>query len=147
MFELTELGKQHLRDHGIDTRKTNKTGSIEHQYWCKEAQRLYEKVGYSTQSEFSLGEGKAVDVVAEKDGQKIAVEIETGKSDFLGNIRKCAEGDFERLVIVATSSKVKKRIQRKITEKGIDTLPIIVVTGSEFVRQMELKSAWLEKIR
>ena len=51
------------------------------------------------------------------------------------------EGDFERIVVVATSSKIKMRIKRKITQEYLDTdaMPIVMVTGSEFVRMMKLR--------
>lgn len=39
-----------------------------------------------------------MDLVATKDGKRIAIEIETGKSDVEANIRKCKEAEFDKLV-------------------------------------------------
>ena len=45
----------------------------------------------------------AVDVLAQRLGEKVAVEIETGKSDTKENLTKIAHADFDRIVLVATS--------------------------------------------
>ena len=49
-----------------------------------------------------IGDGKAVDLVAAKDGKKIAIEIETGKSDMENNIAKCRKADFTDVIVVPT---------------------------------------------
>ena len=43
------------------------------------------------------------DLLAEKPGQRVAVEIETGKSDITANIEKTVKARFDRVVLVATS--------------------------------------------
>lgn len=53
-----------------------------------------------------VGEGKTIDIVAKKNGKKIAIEIETGKSDALGNVQKSAEAGFDEVLSVASSSHV-----------------------------------------
>lgn len=49
-----------------------------------------------------IGDGKAVDIVASKDGKRVAIEVETGKSDVEGNVKKCEEAGFDDTVVIRT---------------------------------------------
>jgi predicted RecB family endonuclease len=62
----------------------------------------YRAAGYAVEEEVPLGEGKAVDLVATKNGKRIAIEIETGTSDAEGDARKCREAGFDEVVTVET---------------------------------------------
>jgi len=46
--------------------------------------------------------GKAIDLVATKGDERIAIEVETGKSYAEGNVRKCGEAGFARVVTIYT---------------------------------------------
>jgi len=55
-------------------------------------------------SERRVGKGNgAVDVLAQRPGERVVVEIETGKSNTKENLTKIAHADFDRVVLVATS--------------------------------------------
>ena len=43
--------------------------------------------------------------MATKGDERIAIEIETGKSDVKENVRKCKEVGFEKVVLVRTKYK------------------------------------------
>ena len=60
-------------------------------------------MGYRVEKEVPVGDGKAVDLVASKGRKRIAIEVETGKSDVEGNTKKCKEAGFEEVVILYTS--------------------------------------------
>ena len=49
--------------------------------------RDYESKGYRVEKEYPLGGGKAVDLVAIKWDDRIAIEVETGKSNEEENVR------------------------------------------------------------
>jgi len=51
-------------------------------------------------AEYILGGGKIIDLVAEKARHRIAIEIETGKSNVESNIQKCLAHGFEDLCVV-----------------------------------------------
>ena len=56
---------------------------------------------------------KAVDLIAEKNGKKIAFEIETGKNSLeqlIENLSKCLLAGYERVYLVPTSPKAYKRL-------------------------------------
>jgi hypothetical protein len=84
---LTKKGKNAIRDVKIE-KIFNKNASWEHEYWKYRIGMYYRKKGYRVKFEYQIGNGKAVDAVAEKDGKKIAIEIETGKSDYIYNVKK-----------------------------------------------------------
>ena len=98
LSDLTGVGKQLLREEGIEPEKTGRKGSLLHQFWMQKAKQHFERMGYGVLEEVKVGEGKSVDLVAYKGNEKIAVEIETGKSDAVGNVKKCLEAGFEKIV-------------------------------------------------
>jgi len=66
------------------------------------------------ESEHPVGGGKTVDLGIVKGGQRIAVEVETGKSDAIRNIRKDLEAGFDHVISVALTAGVKKKIERQL---------------------------------
>jgi len=58
--------------------------------------------------EYKLPGGQSVDLVAEKDGKKIAVEVETEKSNWNYNIQKCLDAEFDEIWIVPLTEQIRK---------------------------------------
>jgi len=86
--------------------------------------------GYKVAEEVPVGGGKAIDLVASKDGQRTAFEIETGKSDAAANVRKCLEAGMDKVLVVATSADVRSGLARKLRpHPSVDLL-----TGSEAIK-------------
>jgi len=127
LFEITEMGKEKLRDRGIDPTSPKRKGSLLHQYWVQKTKEYYEEQGYWVREEFPLGKGKSVDLVAEKGTERIAIEIETGQSDTLGNIRKCLDSGFDKIVVVAVEKSTKERIEKKVKKAGMDMQRVSIV--------------------
>jgi len=111
---LTDEGKNAIPDVKIE-KVFHKAGSWEHEYWKFRVGEHYRRKGYKVTFEYKIGDGKSVDLVAEKDGKRIAIEIETGKSDSIYNIRKDLEAGFENIVIIALDEKTKKMIAQNIS--------------------------------
>ena len=111
LLELSSEGCKFLRERGIVIRRDYRRGGLEHQFWCQKAKKHYEKHGYGVLEEIRIGNGKAVDLVAVNEQERIAIEVETGKSDVAGNVRKCIEAGFESIVILAVSRAVLNRIR------------------------------------
>jgi hypothetical protein len=85
ILELTPKGLKTLDEDPTSLRH----GSSEHKYWIQRLKRHFERLGCKVILEKAIGEGKTVDLeVTGKNGKKIAVEVETGKSDIVGNIKK-----------------------------------------------------------
>jgi len=110
---LTDKGKKEIPDVRIEKVFYKKAG-WEHEYWKHKVGEYYRKRGYKISYEYRLNGGRSVDIVVEKDGKRIAVEIETGRSDAVYNVRKALEAGFDEVVIVVIDEKVKIELDQFI---------------------------------
>lgn len=115
ILALTEKGQKVL---GINSRETDRHGGAEHRYWVDVIAEYLKRNGYSVAKEVRIGGGKAVDIVATRDGEQIAYEVETGKSNAAGNVNKCLEAGFQKVVVIATSAQVRNKLQRILATNG-----------------------------
>lgn len=104
ILEITQAGAELLRQLGHDARWPYYRASPEHEYWKEQAARHYAARGYAVAKETPLPLGGAVDVSATKPDERVAIEVETGKSDPLGNIQKALHAGFDKVVSLATNS-------------------------------------------
>lgn len=111
-LELSQKGKELLRQTGYEI-EDRREGGAEHEYWKHRIAELLKSQGYEVELEKAVGNTGAVDIVAIKDERKMAVEIETGKSDALSNIRKNLEAGFNEVVSVATSQSVAQNLLKR----------------------------------
>jgi len=111
---LTDAGKKAIPDVRVE-KAFNKNESFEHAVAKTKVAEHYRAKGYAVTMEYKLPGGRAVDVVAEKDGKRIAIEIETGKSDAIYNIRKDLEAGFDEVVVVAISRKTADILAAEIS--------------------------------
>lgn len=51
--------------------------------------------------------------------KQIAVEIETGKSNFIKNIQRCLKAGFDEIICVATTRNVEDKIRQELKNKNI----------------------------
>ncbi len=111
ILRLTKQSKDAL---SLDTSEPQH-GSIVHEYWKRfYAQRFREK-GYIVEFEVSRPSGR-VDVVARKDGEKVAIEIETGKSNFLKNVQQDLGAKYNKILVVATDKPAFEKIEKKLAQ-------------------------------
>ena len=108
---LEETGREVL---GISSRASDRHGGPEHRYWVHRIADHLRAQGYNISIEHPIGNGKTVDILATRHGRKIAFEIETGKSDAAANARKCLEGGIDKVVVVATSNRVREALTRRL---------------------------------
>ena len=109
MFTLTEKGQEML---DVSTHTSQRHGGPEHRYWVRSLAEQLKTEGYEVAEEVSLGAGKTVDLVASRDGKRIAYEVETGASDVSGNIRKCRDAGFDEILVVFISQKAREKSER-----------------------------------
>ena len=69
--------------------------------------------------------------MAEKGGRKIAIEIETGKSDYVYNIKKDLDFGFEEIQVAALYKNTKEKIIRDLKQSGL--------AGEDRVKVMEIE--------
>jgi len=114
ILRLTKQSKDAL---GLDTSRPE-YGSIIHEYWKRFYAERFREQGYHVEFEVSRQSGR-VDVVARKDSEKIAIEIETGKSDFIRNIQQDLVAKYNKVLIVATDKSAFERIEKKLAQAGL----------------------------
>ena len=92
--------------------------SIAHEYWKRFYARRFEQQGYRVQIEVSLGDGR-VDVLATRGQERIAIEIETGKSDVVTNVRRALRARVGKVLVVATTEDAMKKVERDLATGGL----------------------------
>lgn len=66
------------------------------------------KADYHPKEEYPIGNDETVDLAITGKNKNIAIEIETGKSDAIRNIRKCLKAGFEVVSIPSNPDTLKK---------------------------------------
>jgi hypothetical protein len=94
-------------------------GSIAHEYWKRFYAQRFGEQGYQVNFEVPRISSGRVDVVAEKDGKKIAIEIETGKSNFLQNIGQDLLAKYDKIIVVATDKNAYDKIEKTMAKEGL----------------------------
>lgn len=107
IMELTDQGKAALKEAGIETNRSHRKGGTEHEYWKKKLADEYRSKGWRVIEEYPIGGGKTVDLACFKNGRKVAVEVETGKSYAAYNLNKCMEAGFDEVRSVRAQPRPK----------------------------------------
>ena len=106
---------------------TPQYGSIAHEYWKRFYGQRFGELGYAVSYEAPRTDGGRIDVVAVKDGRKIAIEIETGKSSFLQNIRQDLAAGYDRVLVVATGKTALEKIEKALIKEGLLIPPRVLL--------------------
>ena len=129
LLELTDHGISTLEQQGVKLPSAKRYGSLEHLYWLHKVKCWYQDNGYEVKEEHNN-----IDLVAARGEERIAIEIETGKSDIKKNIISALRA-FPELIIVPTSSAAEA-----ITRDIIDMIPrhqrvrIEIIPAKQFVK-------------
>jgi len=72
--------------------------------------------------------------VAEKDEERIAVEIESGGSEAIENIKKCLAAGFSIVVSVQVNKKIENKLRKAIKEKNLEEKEdkVLILNSGEF---------------
>ena len=108
-LDLTDKGEKVLQEMGFKIEK-KREGGPEHEYWKYRIGELFKGKGYQVEIEKPVGEGKTVDIVASKDGEKLAIEIETGKSDLMTNLLKNMNDYFSEIIFIPLTKMAEKEL-------------------------------------
>ena len=102
LYQLTDIGRRVCEYVKIDPGPRSRQ-SLEHRYWIRQTAKYYEERGYDISQEHPVKGKEAIDLLVQRPGEKIAVEIETGKSDIKANLEKTKDAGFDKIILVATS--------------------------------------------
>ena len=132
LLELTSTGKiilKRINGHDYDKKRT---GGAVHEFWKEEIAKYYEGKGFRVIKEKAVNGGKTVDICVLNEGKRVAVEIETGRSDALWNIQKDIEAGFDEVVSVAVDEEVLARLRTAISKAYSDKKKVKVVCAKDF---------------
>jgi len=85
-------------------------GGPEHEYWKYRIAEHLRNKGYEIEIESPIGEGKTIDIVASRNEEKIAIEIEKGKSDVFENVRKLSSSSFSEIWTVCLNEGARRAL-------------------------------------
>jgi hypothetical protein len=119
LYQLADLGRTVCSSHHIDPGPRPRE-SLEHKFWVNRTAKHFEKKGYEVKCEHPVKGNGAIDILATRPGEQVAVEIETGKSNIKENLNKIKDAGFDRIVLVATSPAAVSICQKAVdsTERG-----------------------------
>lgn len=98
-LQLTPVGEELCRSRGVAV-PSFKKGGPEHEYWRAFVADALTTRGWTVGYEVQLSEGHAADIVAARDGRRVIVEIESGKSDAATNVHEGLRSDSGLIVVV-----------------------------------------------
>jgi len=110
-----------------------KDGGMEHRFWNFTISQINKKNGYSVELEKHIAGDGFVDQVITKGSERIAVEIETGKSRPIETINRDLSLGFSKVYCVATNPQAYELIKRKLEESIIQKdAPVKLLLASDF---------------
>jgi hypothetical protein len=116
VFRLTNAAREALGI--IDTSQGHTRESIAHAYWKHFYANWLIEQGYEVKVEALRHQGR-IDVLGERAGKTIAVEIETGKSDIAENVRQCLRFKIHLVLVVATTRDALQKVERILAQTGL----------------------------
>jgi hypothetical protein len=126
LYQLTDFGRTACGTIGVDPGPRPRA-SLEHSYWVMKAAEQFEKKGYAVTREHVIQGNGAVDLLAERSGERLAIEIETGKSDIPKNLVKTFAAGFDRVILIATCPSAVTMCQ-KAFESSVGQSPCELMT-------------------
>jgi hypothetical protein len=128
LYQLTDAGRSACARLDIDPGPVPRA-SLEHAYWVERLAEDFTARGYCVAREHAVPQDGVIDLLAEDDTERVAIEVETGKSDIAENLRKLSKSPFDRIVVVATSPAAIEACQRVMdSAAGDDGPPVQLLT-------------------
>jgi|GEM_PF-890146 len=123
MIQLTDTGKDACKVANIIVPKRKTRGGIEHYYWIKETRQLLKNIKFQPVLEH-------LDIDIADPTQKLAIEVETGKSSIIKNLLKLQNSRFTRRFMLATN----KAAEFKIKQRALDFPEITAMHVKDFLK-------------
>ena len=115
LLEVTVSAWEYLSKRGIERTGERSIEGLEHRFWKHKLAQLFENEGYTVQIEEPVN--GFTDLIIGKEGKRLPVEVETGKSDWKKNVEKNLKKGFHAVVVVATNPESFQKIQGQLTEQ------------------------------
>ncbi|MFC1718473.1 hypothetical protein ACFL6S_32760, partial [Candidatus Poribacteria bacterium] len=137
---LTDSGTQALRRLGHDVPdppETKRYGGDKHRFWIGKIAQLLEEKGYYVKTEHPIGAGRTIDIAAFMDDWKVAVEVETGSSDVVSNVRKALAAEFHRVISVLPDKTSVDSLLSELKRLDVDLEKVHVVAYGDIENSVD----------
>ena len=124
LYQLADLGRTVCSSHHIDPGPISRE-SLEHKFWVNRTAKHFETKGYEVKREHPVKGNGAIDILATRPGEKVAVEVETGKSNIKENLNKIKDAGFDRIVLVASSPVAVSTCQKVVDAIDRDQAQVV----------------------
>jgi len=115
LYQLTDFGRSVCSSVGLDPGPRPRE-SLEPRYWIGQAAEHFERKGYEVVKEHPIKGNGAVDLLAERPGERVVIEVETGKSDIKANLAKIPPDEFRRVILIATTPQAIVACQKAMAD-------------------------------
>lgn len=121
----TEQGRRLMEGLGLSPPAFANNAGPEHEYWKHRVAENLRRAGWKTSCEVPLSNGQVVDVLALRGGERLAVEIETGKSRRVKDAGAVLAGGVNRVLIVCTSAQAARKLKDAfVGDERIRLMPV-----------------------
>ena len=107
LHDLTHQGRRQL---GLKLARPGR-GGLEHRYWVEQVKRHYTK-----NEGLTYLEKDDIDLVVDSHGKRLAIQMETGKSDLMGNLMKLGRYQCDLRFMLATNKETELRLKQMLAE-------------------------------
>ncbi len=116
LLRPTDAAKRLLLDqNGIDPR-----ASMVHEYWKQLLADRFSGLGYQVALESRrIRSNGMIDVLATKASERVAIEVETGKSDVVSNVKRDLLEGVQHVLVVATDEGAREKVERQLAVAGL----------------------------
>ncbi len=137
---LTHQGKVVLLDVNDSKQNAKRNPGLVHEYWRSKVKEYFQKQGYTVIPEYQLPSGNYVDLMIMKDNEKIPVEIESAKSDYIKNVSKNLEAGYERIYVLGTDAEATYHIHARLTKLQAEHPNIFIGHCADVIRHKKSES-------
>jgi DNA-binding MarR family transcriptional regulator/energy-coupling factor transporter ATP-binding protein EcfA2 len=123
LLDLTDEGRKACKRAGIIVPKRDSRGGIEHHYWIDRTRQFLRKLEFQPVLEHQ-------DIDIQVPDYKVAIEMETGKSNIAGNLVKLEKSRILAKFMLATN----KAAEFKIKHRALDFPGIRAMHVSDFLK-------------
>lgn len=108
LFDLPPEGRRHCHAQGLGPLPLPTEGGILHRYLVHHAAEKLKRDGWAIEKEAMVNDQLTIDVLAKKGEQRLAVLVETGKSDVKENLEKTVAAGFADIWLVSDNPVVQR---------------------------------------
>src|SRR5438128_1018826 len=118
---LTDKGMQFARRLGKNVKDSRSSGGLHHRYIVQRLEDQFRDLGWKAITEYELAEGRRTDILV---NDKVAIEVEMGKSEIVENVKKNLEAGFD-VIVVSTQQAISSVID-KLAKQGLGQTRVVL---------------------